>query len=72
MNQCLQAEKNYNEAKELMDQQRVSEAITYINQILRIVPDWREMKILQIECLAKMGCPEKVSHTKFLIFSLES
>lgn len=56
---CLQVEKDYNEVKKLMVDQRVTEAISYINQILKIVPDWRDIKILQIECLAKMGCAER-------------
>ena len=43
-----------------MNQQKVTEAITYINQVLKFVPDWRDVKILQIECLAKMGCADKV------------
>lgn len=44
-----------------MEEQRVTEAITYINQILKSVPEWRDVKILQIECLAKMGNADKVS-----------
>lgn len=59
LHECLKVEQNYKEAKELMNEQRVTEAITYINQILKIVPDWTDVKILQIECLAKMGCAEK-------------
>ena len=58
--ECQIVQKNYNEAKNLMNDQRVTEAITYINQVLKIVPDWRDVKILQIECLAKMGCADKV------------
>ena len=53
-------EKNYTEAKNLIQDQRVTEAITYINNILKYVPDWRDVKILQIECLAKMGLADKV------------
>lgn len=65
LHECLKVEQNYKEAKELMNEQRVTEAITYINQILKIVPDWTDVKILQIECLAKMGCAEKVFHFDF-------
>ena len=54
-------EKDYKEVKALMEEQRVTEAITYINQILKVVPDWRDVRILQIECLAKMGNADKVS-----------
>lgn len=60
LRECTQVEKDYKEAKSLMEEQRVTEAITYINQILKVVPDWRDVKILQIECLAKMGNADKV------------
>lgn len=62
--ECVLVEKNYNEARNLMQEQRVSEAITYINQVLKVVPEWREVKILQIECLAKMGLADKVFYNQ--------
>ena len=62
LDECLIVQKNYDMAKSFLNEQKVTDAITYINQILKVVPDWREVKILQIECLAKMGCADKVKH----------
>lgn len=58
--ECVSVEKNFTEAKNLMNDQRVTEAITYINEVLKHVPNWRDVKILQIECLAKMGLADRV------------
>ena len=58
--ECLLVEKYYTEAKNAMVDQRINEALSYINLILKYAPDWREAKILQIECLAKMGLAERV------------
>ncbi len=49
----------------------MSEALSYINQILKYVPDWREAKILQIECLAKMGLAERVRTKKKKILHIQ-
>lgn len=63
--ECLSVEKSFTEAKNAMADKRISEALSYINHILKCVPDWREAKILQIECLAKMGLAERVRNNIF-------